>query len=144
MVLGWREKVLITPHDFEMVAKLDTGADRTSIHAENIKITDGRVSFVTTNHKGEKLKIVRPLLASTLIKRHGYKSQARPVIKLGFCIGKTYIEGKVSLTNRRRYTTFLLLGREILQYFAVVDPSLEMQHTEPGCPNNTRQAREIN
>jgi hypothetical protein len=139
--LGWREKVLIAPQNFEMIGKLDTGADRTSIHAQNIVITGEKVSFETTNFRGERLNIVRPLLSSTLIKRHGYKSQARPVITLGFCIGNKYIEGKVSLTDRSRYSTTLLLGRELLQHLAIVDPSVEMQ-APPICPTNTPKAHE--
>jgi len=141
MKLGWREKVIISPNNFEMIGKLDTGADRTSIHAQNIIITGDKVSFTTTNFRGEQLNVVRPLLSSTLIKRHGYKSQARPVINLGFCIGNRYIEGKVSLTDRSRYSTTLLLGREILQHIAVVDPSVEMQVTSV-CPDNTPKAHE--
>jgi hypothetical protein len=139
--LGWREKVLISPQNFEMIGKLDTGADRTSIHAQNIVITGDKVSFETTNFRGDRLNIVRPLLSSTLIKRHGYKSQARPVITLGFCIGNKYIEGKVSLTDRSRYSTTLLLGRELLQHLAVVDPSVEMQ-VQPTCPTDTPKAHE--
>jgi len=139
--LGWRERVIISPKNFEMIGKLDTGADRTSIHAQDITITGDKVSFTTTNFRGERLNIVRPLLSSTLIKRHGYKSQARPVITLGFCIGNRYIEGKVSLTDRSRYSTTLLLGREILQHIAVVDPSVEMQ-VPPVCPEDTPKEHE--
>jgi hypothetical protein len=139
---GWREPVIVAPYNFDVIGKLDTGADRTSLHAERIKVVNNRISFYTTNFRGERLKIVRPLLDSTRIKRHGFKSQSRPVIILSFCLGSKYIEGRVSLTNRSRYSTSLLLGRDMLQHIGVIDPSLEMQ-TSPNCPTEATKLKVV-
>jgi len=37
-IMGWLEKVVILPYKIELTAKLDSGADRSSIHARNIEI----------------------------------------------------------------------------------------------------------
>ena len=82
-IFGYLEKVLVGNERFPVQAKLDTGADNSSVHAENIgRFTrDDRpwVRFTITNLSGESQTLERPLVRIAEIKRHGAPSLARRV-----------------------------------------------------------------
>jgi hypothetical protein len=71
---------------------------------------------------------------TALIKRHGGKNQRRAVIRLGICLGSTYMEEDVNLTDRTHFDYQMLVGRSFLAGNAIIDPSLTYT-TEPNCPN---------
>jgi hypothetical protein len=102
--VGWVEKVRLYPGNFLVHAKLDSGAEYCSLHVDNFKEfeRDGRrwVRFDLTNRQGQKLTMERPLLREATIKRHFFKSQKRPVIKVGLCLGNIYKVTEVNLVDR--------------------------------------------
>ncbi len=131
--LGWAEVAEIVPQGFPLKAKLDTGADRTSLHAENIEIDDSKiVSFTSRNHRGQVLRLSLPLHSHSKVKNHSSRAEKRPVVELTFCLGSTAIKGPVTLTDRDNYQFPLLIGRDILQFAAIVDSSLQFQ-SAPDC-----------
>jgi hypothetical protein len=126
-VVGWIEKVRIYPGNFIVHAKLDSGAEYSSLDAANLTEFDRKgepwVRFDLTERDGQKITIERPLLRTATIKRHYLKSQKRPVIKLGVCLGNIYKETEVNLVNRTGFQYRMLIGRKFMQDAVIIDPS---------------------
>lgn len=127
-VIGIEEGVFVTPFEAPFHAKIDTGADTSSIDAEEIQLTerDGKkfVSFMIRQRGTEKVhSYTLPLKRKVSIVRHGDKSQSRYVVMLTVRIGKLEMEREFSLANRKNFRFQVLIGRNIISGAAAVDPS---------------------
>jgi hypothetical protein len=140
---GWLERVRLSPEGIVLHAKLDTGADNPSIHALNLeKFTrddEQWVRFKVVNRYGQKVAVERKVVDKTRVKRHGRaKPVIRPVIELGLCLGDTYMDIEVNLTNRGNFDYPLLIGRSFLAGHFIIDPSLSYI-VEPNCKQGSAQ-----
>ena len=135
-VFGWVEKVLVTPGDLPIHAKLDTGADFSSLSAENVEEFDKDgvpwVRFSIKNRYGKKTKFEKEIKRMAVIKRHNGKNQRRAVIRLGICLGHSYMEEDVNIVDRSRFEYQMLIGRSYLAGLATIDPAVTYT-TEPNC-----------
>lgn len=135
-VLGWVEKARIYPGGLKIVAKMDTGADNSSLNVTKWeKISRGGkdwIRFTVRNESGEALEIERELLRMAKIKRHKGASHVRPVVKLGICIGNIYKEAQVNLYDRSRFKYNMLIGRSFMKGPILIDPSKKL-NGEPYC-----------
>lgn len=135
--VGWIEKVRVFPGQILMHAKVDTGADNSSIHATNIttfkKDGEAWVRFTLTSIDEQSKVLERPIFRTTKITRHGGADEDRLVVHLGICLGSIYKEDmEVNLANRENFEYKMLIGRSFLRGEALVDPSKEFVH-EPQC-----------
>lgn len=133
---GWVEKVRITPGNILVHAKLDTGADTSSLDASDIieftKDKEDWVRFSLTNRYGDKVLIERPIRRIAMVKRHRGKHQKRKVIRIGVCLGNKYMETDVSLIDRTNFDYQMLIGRNFLAGNVLVDSAVT--HTSlPSC-----------
>ena len=124
-VVGWIEKVRIFPGDLTVKAKIDTGAQTSSIHCDCInfihkKSGEDWVRFSITGEKGKTQWLERKVIRTATIKRHFGKAQERSVVKLG--LGNVYKEAEVTLVDRSGLNYQLLVGREFLKEIYLVDP----------------------
>ena len=144
-VVGYMEKVRIHPEGIAIHAKLDTGADISSINADDISEFEKNkkkwVRFTVRNRFGEQVKLERPIKRYALIKQHGLKAQKRAVIRLGICMAGSYMEEEVNLVNRSKFTTQMLVGRSFLAGTVIVDPSLTYT-ADPSCQNAPKADKE--
>jgi hypothetical protein len=137
-VYGWIEDVLIDPrHALKLPAKLDTGADTTSLDARNIRRArrDGEdyVRFVVTEPAtGESVELEKPFVRAVRIKGHGNEPARRVVVRMRICIGDRSRSIEVNLVDRAHFEYPLLLGRNALRDVAVIDPNLRRTR-EPSC-----------
>lgn len=137
LIFGWVEEVVVSPGEFTLHAKLDTGADTSSLDAQNIRRfeRDGQpwVRFTISGERpGERLRLERPLVRDVLIKRHEGPSQRRPVVTVPLCMGPFLVEMEVSLIDRSHFNYPVLIGRAAMENLAVVDP--ERAYTnDPDC-----------
>ena len=127
-VVGWLEKVRISPENLIFRAKLDTGAKHSSLNAQNIKRFEKNgvpwVGFTLTDRNGKQMRIQRPLLRNAKIKLRGKteKTQDRPVVVLSICLDHIQKEVEVNLANRRNFNYQMLIGRSYLSGDFLVDP----------------------
>ncbi len=126
-ILGWVEKVQLPAVGIELKAKLDTGAETSSLDARIIKKfrKGGRrwVRFsVTDRENGEEFVIVRERIRTIGVVQHDGSRQTRPVVKMSVCIAGRILRTEVSLIDRSEFIYPLLLGRSALGSFALVDP----------------------
>ncbi len=136
VVIGWVESAMLHAYDITLKAKIDTGADNTSLHATNLKIfrkmDKDWVRFELEDEREYVHTIERPVVRYTSIKRRGVASQERPVILLKICLDSKLREVEVNLTNRDSYNYKLLIGRSYLEGLFLVD-SDRLFTAEPRC-----------
>jgi hypothetical protein len=106
-------------------AKLDTGADVSSMNAVNIKRfkKDGQdmVTFTYQNNQGDKQEFTKPVIDVMRIKaKKGEKVNIRPVVEMKVKLGDLEKEVRVNLQDRSRFEYSMILGKNFLKYGAVV------------------------
>ena len=125
--VGWLEQVRIGPPDILLHAKLDTGADNCSVHAENIRrFRRGKerwVEFKLSNRYGARKKLQRKVIRTAKVKTKTGGIQERPVVRLGICLGEHFETGECNLVDRSHFSYPVLMGRNFLAGMVVVDSS---------------------
>lgn len=138
-IIGLIEMVRICPSRLEFKAKIDTGAQNSSLDVDNIEAfeRDGNkwVRFDVVNFRGQKRTLEKPVVRTALIKRHKNKAASRYVIKLGICLGEYYQEVEFNLADRTGFNYRMLIGCSFLQGVCIVDPSLKYT-THPRCKDS--------
>lgn len=135
-VIGWLEQVKINNSEYQLKAKIDTGATTSSLNANIIKtFTKDKkkwVRFSVTNKFGKKLMLEKKVIRYVKIKRKLALALKRPVVNLGVCIGKVNRELEVNLADRKNFEYQMLIGRNYLQGHFLVDSELVYQ-SSPSC-----------
>jgi hypothetical protein len=128
-VFGWREWAVLGGVPDKLLAKLDTGALTSAIHAEEQELfeRDGKkwVRFVVTDPRREGAKRVRisaPLVRTTRVKSPGGESETRKVVRLDLQIGERKLRAEFSLTDRNNMICPVLVGRGAIKELGMVDP----------------------
>lgn len=134
--IGWIERVSITNEGLTMEAKVDTGADFSSVHAEKIRhfTRDGArwIEFTLRDRDKSAYTLQKPLHRTARIKKKTQGSQTRPVVILQICVGDAQYPAQVNLAQRGHFKYTLLLGRDFLKSRFLVDPG-ERHLTKPNC-----------
>ncbi|HKJ16624.1 MAG TPA: RimK/LysX family protein [Xanthomonadales bacterium] len=127
-ILGWVENAWLHDPEMKIKAKLDTGAETSSLDAEIVKKfrKDGKrwVRFtVTDRESNEEYLLVRERVRTIGVVQHDGSRQVRPVVSINMCIAGRSLETEVSLVDRGEFIYPLLLGRNALDSFALIDPA---------------------
>lgn len=106
-------------------AKLDTGADSSSLHATNIKLDKRKklVTFTHTDSNGVSHRITCPYVRLTRIKKRPFGYHERPVIRIQMQIGEKIFYANVNLTDRTNFNYKMLVGRKELRQGILIDSS---------------------
>lgn len=127
-IIGAVEWVTVEPGGIRMEARIDTGAETTSIHAENIQLEekDGKryVSFSLLDPaSGDKVAIERRLRRKVLIRQSEGEPERRYVVRMWLTLGEARTRVDVTLTDRQFLDYPLLVGRNFLIDTMIVDVS---------------------
>lgn len=136
-IIGWIETVQILPESFQLPAKIDTGADNSSLHVTDPKeFTKGKqkwVRFSVPLEGEETITLERPIKRFTRIKNKGAASHKRVVVLFDLCIGTILKKDvPVNLADRGSFKYPMLIGRSYLKNSAIVDSSLTFSQ-QPSC-----------
>jgi hypothetical protein len=138
-VIGWIETVNLPQLNLRINAKIDSGADHSSLHATDITLfkhnDQGWVRFTDLNNSVHQ----HPLLRMANIKAKPNNTQhntpcnaqpdaERPVIALSLCLGSQLQTVPVNLVNRQAFSTPMLVGRSALQAVLI---DVAQQHLAP-------------
>lgn len=109
--LGWKELVQLPELDFAtLVAKVDTGARSSALHAKDISTIGRRVEFrIGTMHYGMRLAGAKRIKSSNGL------SQVRPVVETVIILGEHQFIVAMTLTDRGDMELPMLLGREAIK-----------------------------
>lgn len=128
VVVGLDEKVDFPEFNLTgVVAKIDTGADGTSLHCDYIQQKDNLIEFTPLDpsypqYKNQKIE--KPILGTQEVMSSNGESEDRFFIETTIIIkNKEYITN-VSLTNRAKMKTPVLIGKNVLKGAFLVNPAL--------------------
>ena len=136
-IVGWIERVRLGDEGVVLTAKLDTGADTSSLHAVDVRWfrRDGVqwIAFEAKGADGRQVTFERKVIRIAEIKRRAAgKPLERPTVLMGVCIGRIYRVTEVNLADRTRFNQPMLIGRKFLENgFAVA--SDRVNTVEPEC-----------
>lgn len=137
-IIGWLEQVHINEARIVLDAKIDTGADNSSIKAKILKKyeRDGKqwVRFRLRDKHNHTVVLERKIERYTRIKRKMAPAIRRPVVKLGLCLGNVFREAEVNLAERKKFKYHILIGRSFLKGIFLVDSDMQYE-TRPVCPD---------
>jgi hypothetical protein len=127
-IIGAVEWARVGTSNLLLESRIDTGADTTSIHAENIQLIekDGRryVRFILVDSQtGERHEQELRLRRRVLIKQNGGPHDRRYVVRMWVTLGDTRSRIDVNLTDRNGFDYPLLIGRNFLTDSLIVDVS---------------------
>lgn len=134
--IGWIEHVALGPEGVVVPAKLDTGADNSSLHATDIRwSTRDNADWVVFNvsaQDGRKVQFERKVARIASIRRAAGGPQKRPVVVMGVCLGTVYRLVEVNLSDRSGFNYEFLVGRSFLAGHFAVDAARQ-NTVEPDC-----------
>ena len=123
----------------EIKAKVDTGADNSSLHACNIeRFTENGVPMVRYEiHPRQRkskpaISCVSEVVKERKVKNPGGRSEMRPVIKTRIIVAGVELSALINLTTRDEMTFRMLLGRRTVRQKFVIDPGRSYIGLRPG------------
>lgn len=127
LIIGRVEWVKTTDPEILFRARIDTGAQTCSIHAEKVKEVSKEgvpyVEFVTVDENGERHSMLKKIVKTTIVKSTSGASEKRYVVKLDILFGERQISTNVNLNNRTHLKHNFLVGRNLLLGDYIVDVS---------------------
>lgn len=125
IVAGYLEKVWLGNNEIAFQAKLDTGANSSSLNAAKSEVfeRDGQkwVRIDLTNRWNQSYQFERRVKKTVLIRRAGTKKQRRFIIDLKLCVGGRTMITEFSLADRTGQSYQVLVGRKFLRDQILVD-----------------------
>jgi hypothetical protein len=129
LIFGEVEWIYIADADSSLEGRIDTGASISSISAKNVERfeRDGKTwyRFTIPMNDSEGVTVEAPWVRTSTIRQVSNQSgiEDRPVVKMTFKVGSHTGKAEFSLKDRTTMVYPILIGREFIKDFAVVDVS---------------------
>jgi hypothetical protein len=140
-IVGDVVDVIITsiPNSGALKGKVDTGADVSSVHAENWKVENGQVTFECPELSENKITL--PVLEKQAIKSSNGDIEYRPVIELNIKVNNQQLTNVMFNLNDRGTMAYpMLVGQNILEAGGfMIDPTIN----DPDDPDGIDEDFEI-
>ncbi len=128
-VAGYIENAWFDDNRIAFPAKLDTGANSSSINAPGYKPfkRDGKdwVRIDINNRVGQQLVLEVPIDRYVTIRRAGAAKDERPIVKLTICVGGKIANTEFTLADRTGQSYQVLIGRKFMAGRLLVDSGAE-------------------
>ena len=132
VVIGGVEDVILLPWRLKLPARIDTGAAKSSLDAQELRVQDDLVEFkLPRKYGGMQFRL--PVVEWRHI-RTPEGLERRPVVELEICLGSKRFRTQVNLADRSMVKYPLILGRNFLKENFVVDVQ-RRRMTRPICPD---------
>ena len=124
--LGYLETAYLGNLALQLRAKLDTGADSSSIHARDVEVykrgpRDSWVRFRVVGDGGRSIRYDQNVIRFVRIKTKTGGTIRRPVVRMPICVGGVAGSAEINLADRADFQFDALIGREFLAGRIVVD-----------------------
>jgi hypothetical protein len=137
--IGWREWVGLPELGVEAIqAKVDTGADSSSLHAFNQRrlVRDGveMIQFEIHPRRGSDggpVSCEAPIAMERKVRNPGGRSEIRPVISTSVILNGVPIRALINLTERDEMSFRMLIGRRTLRGKFLVNPGRSYLGAKP-------------
>jgi len=138
-IIGQVENVAIGKKRALFIAKIDTGAENSSLHARDVKFFTSRgkqwVSFRILNKYGKAYNFKKKVVRMATIKQKSSPDQQRPVVSMDMCLGKVHKTVEVNLVDRGNFSYAFLVGKSFLSGDFIVDVDKSFS-IDPACANS--------
>lgn len=125
LVIGRVEWIGTVSPKIEFRARIDTGAQSCSMHAENVieKEIEGEryVEFTTLDEEGKPFTFLKKVVKTSMVKGTSGVAEKRYVVKMQLSFGKKQPIVNVNLNNRKNLKHRFLVGRNLLLKDYIVD-----------------------
>jgi hypothetical protein len=119
VTVGWLEKVVLPNLGRNsFITKIDTGAYRSALHAQNIVVNGRKVRFQLSDGSQYELRLIGECLVTSSC---GH-TEKRPIVRTAVRIGTYEFKTQFTLTNRSGHRAEILLGRKSVSERFIVDP----------------------
>lgn len=139
VVAGWIETVTFPDYGIAIIAKLDTGADSSSLGVSELDRfrRDGKTwyRFTITGNDGKTATVEQQSNRIARVMRAEVRDTRRPIVRLKICLSGHVAVTDFTLTDRSERRTALLIGRRFLAGRILVDSGrkhLFPRHCEGG------------
>jgi hypothetical protein len=126
IVIGRREWISLPDLGiFPLKAKIDSGARSSSLHAENMEISQDKthVRFTTTNHRRERIVCESPVARIARVRSSSGEAFSRVFIETRAVLpGGFEWSIQLSLSDRSEMLCPMLLGRRAINGYFLIDP----------------------
>ncbi|SFK29701.1 Uncharacterized conserved protein [Nitrosomonas aestuarii] len=135
-ILGGLEYVYLDPPGISLSARIDTGAQTSSLNAlDMVEFERDGKPYIKFNiidpNTEEKIELTRRIRGHTKIKKHKIESQRRPIVRLRVKLGDIDEQISFTLIDRSKFKQQVLIGRNFLRDLAIVDVSKEFTLPKP-------------
>jgi len=129
--VGAVEEVILTPWGVTFPARIDTGADLSSLDARDLVVRNNVAEFKLGRRWGSR-RIQLPIVEWRHIQTAS-GTEKRPVVEISICLGSRLFRTPVTLKDRSQMLYPFLVGRTALSGKFLVDTS-RSKAVRPTCP----------
>ncbi len=133
---GYIEYAKLMEAGIKLKAKLDTGADNSSIHAPGYDLIEKKgkqwVKFTVEGENGQVAEFEKPVVRIAHIEHRTGPNASRPVVNMKLCLGDRAETVQVNLADRSGLQYPMLIGRSFLEKGILVNSSAKYT-SNPQC-----------
>jgi hypothetical protein len=133
IALSRAEEVILLPWGIKLLARIDTGATVTSLDARGLKIDENMAEFRLPEEYGGAL-LSLPIVGWRHV-RSSKGRENRPVVEIDLCVASKKLRVKANLNDRSMVKYPIILGRNALKDYFIVDVKKRSKTTPPNCPD---------
>lgn len=140
ITVGVVEDVILNPWGVSFAARIDTGADLSSLDARDLVVRNNIADFKLGKRWGSRrlqLPVVEWLQVQTAM-----GIEKRPVVKISICLGPKHLNTLATLKDRSTMMYPFLVGRSALNGVYLVDAS-RSRAARPACPQLSLDAGQL-
>ena len=131
ITLSRAEEVILLPWDIRLLARIDTGATVTSLDARDLRIEGEVAEFrLPEDYGGAHLRL--PVVAWRHV-RSSKGKETRPVVEIDLCVASKKLRVRANLNDRSMVKYPIILGRNALKDYFIVDVKKRSRTTPPIC-----------
>ncbi len=131
ITIGLVEDVILLPWGVNLPARIDTGAATSSLDARELTIQDNMADFkLPDKYGGVQMRL--PIIDWRFV-RSAEGRERRPIVEMDLCIGPKKLRIRVNLNDRSMVKYPLIIGRNALKEYFVVD-CIKSNCLPPSCP----------
>jgi hypothetical protein len=131
ITVGVVEDIILSPWGISFPARIDTGADLSSLDARDLVVRNNVAAFkLGKRYGGVQLQL--PVVEWRHIQT-AMGAEKRPVVEISICLGSKLLRTPVTLKDRSEMIYPFLVGRSALTDNFLVDPS-RSKAAQPACP----------
>src|ERR1051325_5192569 len=134
ITVGAIEEVILSPWGLSFPARIDTGADLSSLDARDLVVRNNFAEFNLGKRWGSR-RLRLPVIEWRRIQT-SLGTEIRPVVEISICLGSKLFRTPVTLKDRSEMLYPFLVGRTALSGRFLVDSS-RSKTAEPACPGAT-------